>query len=237
MNVFPAIDMIDSKVVRLYKGDYDKVTNYSLSPLEAATTFEKEGAEYLHAVDLSGAKSGTPVCFEAVRDIIQSTHLYVEIGGGIRREEDIERYLDCGAGRVILGTAAARDPEFLKDMVARFGDRVAVGVDAAQGRVAVDGWKTETDLDAVEFCERLRDFGVSSVIYTDISRDGTLKGANIEIYRRLQEIGGLKITASGGVTTEDDIEKLKDTGIWGVIVGKALYEGKMTVERAIAAAK
>lgn len=236
MQVFPAIDILDGKVVRLLMGDYGKVTNYALTAAEAAKKFKAEGAAYLHAVDLDGAKSGNADNAQSVKDIISATDMFVEIGGGIRTEGRIQSYLDAGAGRVILGTVAVKDFGFTERMVKKFGDRIAVGVDAAGGKVAVNGWKEVTDIDSVGFCEKLAGIGVKSVIYTDISRDGAMRGTNLEIYRKLVNIRGLKITASGGVTYIEEIKALKEMGVHAVILGKALYEGKIDLKAAIAAA-
>ncbi|MDD6539893.1 MAG: 1-(5-phosphoribosyl)-5-[(5-phosphoribosylamino)methylideneamino]imidazole-4-carboxamide isomerase, partial [Firmicutes bacterium] len=197
MNIYPAIDLRDGKVVRLYQGDYDQMTVYQEDPVDVARSFKAAGADYLHLVDLDGAKDGELVNFDTIKAIVEDVDMFVEVGGGIRDEERIKQYLDLGVGRVILGTIAVKDREFLEKMVSVYGERIAVGVDARDGRVAINGWKEITDIDSFEFCEYLRDIGVKAVIYTDISRDGGLQGTNMEVYRKLQEIQGLEITASG----------------------------------------
>ena len=237
MEIFPAIDIKDKKVVRLLKGDYSRVTHYSATPLEAAVSFESQGAKNLHMVDLDGAKDGTLSNFEAVREVCANTSLYVEIGGGIRSMDRIEKYLGVGVGRVILGTAALEDPEFLKLAIKTYGEKVAVGVDAANSRVATRGWLNVSDADSFEFCKKMRDEGVKAVIYTDISKDGTLSGTNMEAYRKLSEIEGLSITASGGITHTDEIKELSSMGIAAAILGKALYSGKIDLKEALLAAK
>ncbi len=233
MKVFPAIDMIQGQVVRLLKGDYGKVTKYSLSVEEAARGFYADGGRYLHAVDLDGARTGSPDNAESVKKIIAAAPLFVEIGGGIREEEQIAKYLDCGAGRVILGTVAVTDFPFVCRMAEKYGDKIVVGVDAADGKVAISGWRNVTDIDSVAFCVNLKKAGVQTVIYTDISKDGALAGTNMDIYRRLMDIDGLKITASGGITYLEEIGKLKEIGVDAVILGRALYEGKLSLKDAI----
>ncbi len=233
MYIYPAIDIIDGSIVRLTRGNYDRVKRYSLTLEEAAAEFYRSGATHLHAVDLDGAKSGNADNAKAVKKIISSTDMFVEIGGGIRTERQIGDYLSSGAGRVILGTAAVRDFDFLKRAVKRFGDKIAVGVDAADGKVAISGWREITDINSIEFCKRLSDEGVGSVIYTDISRDGAMRGTNLMVYEKLVAIPGLKITASGGITYLDELKVLKDLGVYAAILGKALYENKMSLKEAI----
>ena len=179
MNIYPAIDLRDGKVVRLYQGDYDQMTVYQEDPVDVARSFKAAGADYLHLVDLDGAKDGELVNFDTIKAIVEDVDMFVEVGGGIRDEERIKQYLDLGVGRVILGTIAVKDREFLEKMVSVYGERIAVGVDARDDRVAINGWKEITDIDSFEFCEYLRDIGVKAVIYTDISRDGGLQGTNM----------------------------------------------------------
>ncbi|MCD8295857.1 MAG: 1-(5-phosphoribosyl)-5-[(5-phosphoribosylamino)methylideneamino]imidazole-4-carboxamide isomerase [Clostridia bacterium] len=236
MKVFPAIDMINGEVVRLLKGDYGKVTRYSLSVEEAAKGFHADGARYLHAVDLDGAKSGRPDNAESVAKIIKAAPLFVEIGGGIREEGQISRYLSSGAGRVILGTVAVTDFPFVVRMAEKYGEKIVVGVDAADGKVAISGWRNVTDIDSIEFCMKLAKAGVRTVIYTDISKDGALAGTNLDIYKKLRDIEGLKITASGGITFLDEIGALKEIGVDAVILGRALYEGRLNLREAISVA-
>ncbi|MDY4958915.1 MAG: 1-(5-phosphoribosyl)-5-[(5-phosphoribosylamino)methylideneamino]imidazole-4-carboxamide isomerase [Lentihominibacter sp.] len=236
MNIYPAIDLRDGKVVRLYQGDYDQMTVYQEDPVDVARNFKAAGADYLHLVDLDGAKDGELVNFDTIKAIVEDVDMFVEVGGGIRDEERIKQYLDLGVGRVILGTIAVKDREFLEKMVSVYGERIAVGVDARDGRVAINGWKEITDIDSFEFCEYLRDIGVKAVIYTDISRDGGLKGTNMEVYRKLQEIQGLEITASGGISFIEEIAELKNVTA-AAILGKALYSGLIDLAQAVEMAK
>ncbi len=232
MKIFPAIDLRDGKVVRLFQGDYDQMTVYSEDPAEVARGFKAKGADNLHLVDLDGAKDGKLVNFETIRTITQQVDMFVEVGGGIRDEERIRQYLDVGVGRVILGTVAVKEPAFLEEMVEKYGEKIAVGVDARDGYVAVNGWKEITDKKGIEFCEYLRDIGVKTVIYTDISRDGGLQGTNMEVYRQLRKIEGLDIVASGGISFEEEITALRDV-VSAAILGKAVYSGKLDLERAV----
>lgn len=236
MKIFPAIDLRDGKVVRLFQGDYDQMTVYSENPIEIAQSFKAKGADNLHLVDLDGAKDGRLVNFETIKEITENVNMFVEVGGGIRDEERICQYLDVGVGRVILGTVAVKDPEFLEAMVKKYGDKIAVGVDATDGYVAVNGWKEVTDMKSFEFCQYLRDIGVKTVIYTDISRDGSLQGTNMDAYKTLQQIEGLDIVASGGISFENEIIELKDV-VSAAILGKALYSGKLDLEKAVKLAK
>ncbi len=233
MKIFPAIDLKGGKVVQLMQGDYSKVSYFDYEPCEAAQFFKSKGAEYLHIVDLDGAKDGKLSNFDVISRIIRSTDLFVEVGGGIRDEERIEKYLDAGVARVILGTAAVNNFEFLCEAALKYKEKIAVGVDARDGFVAVDGWLTVTKLDGIEFCRKVRDVGVKNVIYTDISRDGAMKGMNFDIYEKLMTVEGLEITASGGVSTLDDLIKLDEIGITAAITGTAVYTGAIDLEEAI----
>ncbi len=233
MFIYPAIDLRGGKVVRLTKGDYDRMEVYSDDPVEIARSFQAAGATHLHVVDLDGAKDGYLVNDEIIKRLVKSD-LFVEVGGGIRDRARIEAYLAAGVRRVILGSAAIENPGFAAEMASLFGDAIAVGVDAMEGKVAIHGWKTVTDVDSIDFCQRLAESGVSTVIYTDISKDGTLSGTNLEIYRRLSAIDGLLIIASGGITFEREIAILRDLNLHGAILGKALYAGKLDLARAIA---
>ncbi len=233
MLIFPAIDIIEGQVVRLTIGEYASAKKYLLTPLSAAEQFCEAGAKYMHVVDLDGARSGRADNARTIEDIVKRCKMFVEVGGGIRTEERIKSYLDCGVGRVILGTAAVKNSDFVSKMVAKFGDKIAVGVDVKQGKVAVNGWEELTATDAISFCRALQDMGVDNIIYTDISRDGTLKGTNLNIYKVLCHTLSLKITASGGITNIDEIEQLKNMGVYAAIVGKALYEGRIDLKRAI----
>lgn len=237
MQIFPATDILGGKVIRLTKGDYNQVKIYADSPAEMALEFMKDGATNLHMVDLDGAKYGAPVNFEPIREAAKIKDLFIEVGGGIRDMKRVESYLSLGVKRVILGTAAIRNYPFVEEAVKEFGNAIAVGVDAKDGFVAVSGWQETTSVKSVEFCKKLRDTGVSTVIYTDISKDGMLSGTNLEIYSELSEIKGLDIVASGGITFIDEIEKLRDMNIYGAIVGKAVYEGKLSLKDALKAAE
>lgn len=233
MKVFPAIDLCDGKVVRLYKGDYGKVTVYNEDAVSVAEDFYKQGARYLHIVDLDGAKRGEPANFKLIERIVAATGMYCEVGGGIRSMQSIETYLRHGAKRVILGTAAINDPELLKEAVAVYGDKIAVGVDTNNGKVAVKGWTETTDISGIDFCKDLQKQGIKHVIYTDISKDGTLKGTNLALYKALAGIKGLTVTASGGVTFVSEVLTLDSYGIDSVILGKAIYEGVLNLSKVI----
>ena len=236
MKIFPAIDLRDGKAVRLYQGDYDQMTVYSEDPVDVARSFREKGAGYLHLVDLDGAKDGQLVNFEMIRRIVEEVDLFVEVGGGIRDEERIRQYLDLGVDRVILGTVAIKKPEFLKEMVKKYGEKIAVGVDARDGYVAINGWKEITNQESFSFCQYLRDIGVKTVIYTDISRDGGLEGTNMDAYRKLQQIEGLEVTASGGISFEQEITELKPI-VSAAILGKAIYSGALDLSRAVELAR
>jgi phosphoribosylformimino-5-aminoimidazole carboxamide ribotide isomerase len=235
MKIYPAIDIINGKVVRLLKGNYGKVTNYVQTSEEAAKSFFCDGAKYLHVVDLDGAKQGKACNANVIGAIISRFELKVEVGGGIRTEEQIEEYLSRGADRVILGTVAVNNFPFALQMAKKYGEKIAVGVDAAEGFVCVSGWQKRTDIPSFEFCQRLLDGGITNIIYTDISRDGTLSGTNIKAYEQLVKLKGAKIFASGGVTEVSEITTLRALGVEGVILGKALYEGKLSLKAALAA--
>lgn len=233
MKIFPAIDLIDGCAVRLTKGDYARKTVYSASPTDVALRFRDAGAEFLHLVDLNGAKNGETPNFGTVRDIVRASGLKAEIGGGVRSEETVKRYLDAGVLRVILGTAAVQDPEFLQDMVAKYGDAVAVGVDMKDGFVAVKGWTELSEKTCEQFCGELEAIGVKTVICTDVSKDGMLGGANVELYRALSKQFPMDFIASGGVSSLSDIAALRDMGLSGAIIGKAYYEGAIDLAAAI----
>jgi phosphoribosylformimino-5-aminoimidazole carboxamide ribotide isomerase len=232
MIIFPAIDLKDGKVVRLHQGDYDQMTVYSEDPLAVARTFKEAGATHLHVVDLDGARGGTPENYKVVERLIQSSGLEVQVGGGIRTQERIETYLNLGAKRVILGTAAVTDPAFLMSMVGLFGDAIAVGVDVKDGLVAINGWEKTTAINGVEFCKTLVEIGVKTVIYTDIAKDGGMQGTNLEVYRELAQIPELNIIASGGISFEEEIVELNDL-VYGAILGKALYSGILDLANCI----
>ena len=237
MDIFPAIDISDGQVVRLRQGDYDQVTHYTIPPLDAAKGFREQGATCLHVVDLDGAKRGETTNFSTIAQIAAESGMFMEVGGGIRDEDRIRRYLDSGADRVILGTAAVRQPDFLRAMVDKYGTQIAVGVDAKDGKVAVSGWLDVTDLDSLAFCRQLAEWGVETVIYTDIATDGMLSGPNRQIYPQLTAISGLDVVASGGVTSPEDVIELRQAGCRAAIIGKALYSGKINLATALALAK
>lgn len=232
MNLFPATDIIGAKAVRLVKGDYDKMTIYG-DPLEIAKEFRRKGAVYLHAVDLEGAKNGDTPNFDTIKKLIDESGLLVEIGGGIRTIDTVKKYLDAGAFRVILGTAAVKDRTFLESAVKEYGERIAVGVDIKDGYVAIKGWTEVSELECSEFCEYLQSIGVKTVICTDISKDGLLSGTNIELYRELSKNFNIDIVASGGITSVDEVKILAEMKIYGAILGKSLYEGTIDLEEAI----
>lgn len=233
MKIFPAIDLSGGKVVRLYQGDYEKMTVYGADPCAVARDFMAAGAKYLHVVDLDGAKDGTLANFDSISALAKQGGLYIEVGGGIRTEERIEKYLDLGVGRCILGTIAVKDFDFTRRMARKYGDKIAVGVDARDGDVAVSGWLETSKEKGVDFCRRLYDAGVQTVIYTDISRDGAEQGTNLALYRELARIEGLHITASGGVSSIAELKELHAIGTHAAILGKALYTGRLDLREVI----
>lgn len=237
MKLFPAIDLIGGCAVRLVKGDYAQKTIYSETPAEVARSFAAAGAEYLHVVDLEGAKDGGTPNLETIRNIVETGGLLVEVGGGIRSEEVIKTYLDAGVFRVILGTAAVQNPAFLEEMVQKYGEKIAVGVDIKDGMVAIKGWTEVSGESCFAFCEKLQKIGVKTIICTDISKDGLLSGTNLELYKELSETFSVDIVASGGVTTLEDVEKLANLGLYGAILGKALYTGNIDLKAAVALTK
>ena len=237
MYIIPAIDLIDGKAVRLQKGDYNKVTVYSDSPADVAESFERDGAKLLHVVDLDGAKDGTTANFDTVKEIIRRTGLSVEIGGGVRNIERVKKYIDIGVDRVIIGTAAVTDPDFLKEAVKLYGEKIVVGVDVKDGYVAIKGWLEVSEVSCNDFCEHLCELGVKTVICTDISKDGMMSGTNLELYRDLSRRFGMNIIASGGVSSIDDVRALKQMNIYGAILGKALYTGAVKLTDAVSVAE
>lgn len=237
MKLFPAIDLYAGQAVRLYKGDYSQMTVYSKDPLSVARRFQEAGAEYLHMVDLEGAKTGLTPNLELVRTVTAHSGLRVEIGGGVRSEAVVRQYLDAGVLRVILGTAAITQPGFVGEMVSKYGDRIAVGVDVRDGLVAIRGWTEVSDRRCFDFCRQMENLGVRTIICTDISKDGVLGGANLQLYKELSERLSLDIVASGGVSSLEDIRALRDMGLYGAILGKALYTGDLDLRRAVALVK
>ena len=237
MNIFPAIDLFDKKAVRLFKGDYAQMTVYSENPPEIACDFANQGAKHIHIVDLEGAKDGTTPNISVIEAIRKSTDLFIEIGGGIRNMETVDRYVSIGVDRVILGTAAVTDEEFLLRAVEKYGDKIAVGVDIKDGFVAIRGWTEKSQYDCFEFCEKMNNIGVRTIICTDISKDGAMLGTNHELYNALSEKFDMQIIASGGVSSIEDVRKLSDLGIYGAIIGKAYYTGAISLKEAIEVSK
>lgn len=237
MEIFPAIDLSGGQVVRLTKGDYNQMEVYGDNPAAVAQDFERQGARYLHVVDLDGAKDGTLANFAAVAEIVCSCGLRVEVGGGIRTEERIQKYLELGVWRVILGTVAVRDFAFVQRMAAKYPEQIVVGIDARDGRVAVSGWLEETELLAQDFCRQCLEAGVRTVIVTDIDKDGVLGGTNLQLYRELTRIDGLQVVASGGVSFAEELPELAEIGVAGVIIGKALYSGRLSLPDCLAQAR
>lgn len=233
MIILPAIDLYGGKAVRLFKGDYKQMTVYSENPVSVAFDFEKSGAKWVHLVDLEGAKDGTTPNIETVTAIAKNTTLLCEIGGGIRSMETVERYFSAGVSRVILGTAAVTDEALLREAVAKYGEKIAVGADIKDGKIAIKGWLEKSDIDAFEFCEKMQKIGVKTIICTDISKDGAMKGANHALYRDLSEKFDMQLVASGGVSSIEDVKKLSELGIYGAIIGKAYYTGAIDLFEAI----
>ena len=233
MNIFPAIDLFQGKAVRLYKGDYAQMTVYSDNPPEIARDFLNKGAKFIHLVDLEGAKSGKPENLETIKRIIETGDLFVEVGGGIRSVDTVEAYLSIGVNRVILGTAAVTDPDFLKEALERYGEKIAVGVDIKDGFVAIKGWTEKSQLTAEDFFVQMEKLGVSTVICTDISKDGAMQGTNRELYRLLSSKYSMRIIASGGDSSMEDIRQLRQMDLYGAIIGKAYYVGAIDLKEAI----
>lgn len=236
MIIFPAIDLYDGKAVRLYKGDYRQMTVYSNEPTAVAEDFRSCGATHMHIVDLEGAKSGTTPNLKTVLEIKRRGGLFCEIGGGIRSMDTIARYLDAGLDRVILGTAAVTEPGFVEAAVAQYGRKIAVGIDLKDGYVAIKGWTETSNLTAYHFCRQMQDTGVQTLICTDISKDGAMKGTNHPLYRELMERFSMQIIASGGVSSLEDVKQLASAGTYGAIIGKAYYTGAIDLRAAIEAA-
>ena len=237
MIIFPAIDLYEGKAVRLYKGDYAQMTVYSETPHLIAKDFMDKGATHIHLVDLEGAKTGETPNIETIKKIVKNCSLFVEVGGGIRSMQVIDKYISIGVNRVILGTAAVVDEQFLQDAVAKYGDKIAVGVDLKDGYVAIKGWTEKSDLEAFEFCKKLQDLGVKTVICTDISKDGAMQGENHSLYKSLSEKFDINFIASGGVSSIEDVEKLAKQGTYGAIIGKAYYTGAIDLAQAVGVAK
>lgn len=237
MIILPAIDIINGQPVRLYKGEYSSSHQVASSVGEAAENFEKQGAEFVHMVDLDGAKAGCPVNQELILKTAGTLNIPVEVGGGIRTLEHIESYLNGGVSRVILGTSALKDPELLKTAAQRYGDRIAVGVDCKDGKVCTSGWLEISDKDYLDFARELEQIGISTLIFTDISKDGTLEGPNLEMLKALSEACSLQVIASGGIKNLEHIGSLADLNLYGAITGKAMYAGTLDLQEAIARGK
>ena len=237
MKIFPAIDLFGGKAVRLYKGNYNEMTVYSDNPVEIALDFKKAGAEYMHVVDLEGAKTGDTPNLNTISKLVKESGLFVEVGGGIRSIEVIKKYLSIGVQRVILGTAAVTDREFLKEAIREFGHHIAVGVDIKDGFVAIKGWTEKSAYEAFNFLKELNALGVKTVICTDISKDGAMQGTNHDLYKKISEELSIDLIASGGVSSIDDVKKLSARGVYGAIIGKAYYVKAISLQEAIEVAK
>ena len=237
MLIFPAIDLYAGKAVRLYKGDYAQMTVYSDNPPELAEAFYQAGAGCLHLVDLEGAKTGQTPNLETIRAIRAAAPLFTEVGGGVRSMEVVETYLNAGVDRVILGTAAVTDPAFLREAVEGYGEKIAVGVDIRDGKVAIRGWLEKSERDAFAFCREMQDMGVQTIICTDISKDGAMQGTNRALYGELSKALRLNIVASGGVSSLEDVKALRKLDLYGAIIGKAYYTGAILLQEALEAAK
>lgn len=237
MNIFPAIDLFGGQAVRLYKGDYNQMTVYNPDPAAVAADFAACGAEFIHMVDLEGAKNGTTPNLETVCRIKSQTGLFCQVGGGIRSMEVVDRYLEAGIDRVILGTAAVANPEFAKAAAEKWGEKIAIGADIKDGFVAVKGWTEKSELTAEEFCLNMQKIGIRTVICTDISKDGAMQGTNHDLYRTLSQKLNMQIIASGGVSSIEDIKRLRSIDLYGAIIGKAYYTGAIDLKEAIEVAK
>lgn len=232
MQILPAIDIFEKKAVRLFKGDYAQMTIYG-EPLDMALSFVEKGASYIHLVDLEGARIGESSNFETVKNVISSVSVPCEIGGGIRNIQTVDKYVSVGADRIILGTSAVSDKAFLKEAVAEFGTKIAVGVDARDGIVSISGWTQQSGIPTLDFIGEMLSLGVDTIICTDISKDGALSGTNTDLYREILSKYELKLIASGGVTSVEDIRELRECGAYGAILGKAIYNGNIDLAEAI----
>ena len=232
IEIFPAIDLHNGQAVRLKQGDYNQVEVFFKNPVEVLDFFNKNNSKNLHIVDLDGAKDGNTKNYEVIKELVEKSDFFVQVGGGIRDEERIKKYIELGVNRVILG-----NEEFLKEMVKKYGDKIAVSVDAKDEKVAVKGWTETVELNSVEFCKKLSDIGVKTIIYTDISKDGMLSGTNLEIYRKLSKVVNSNIIASGGITFLDEIKELNKNHIYGAIVGKAIYSGNLDLKEVLELSK
>ena len=237
LEIFTAIDLHNVQAVRLKQGDYNQVEVFFKNPVEVLDFFNKNNSKNLHIVDLDGAKYGNTKNYEVIKELVEKSDFFVQVGGGIRDEERIKKYIELGVNRVILGTIAVENEEFLKEMVKKYGDKIAVSVDAKDEKVAVKGWTETVELNSVEFCKKLSNIGVKTIIYTDISKDGMLSGTNLEIYRKLSKVVNSDIIASGGITFLDEIKELNKNHIYGAIVGKAIYSGNLDLKEVLEISK
>lgn len=235
MIIFPAIDILNGQCVRLIQGDYNQEKIYSNSPIDMAKKWEAKGAEFIHIVDLDGAKTGDSINKKVILDIAKTVNIPVQVGGGIRSLDIISTYLENGVNRVIIGTAAINDPVFLKAAVEKYGDKIAVSLDARNGYVATDGWTDTSDVAALDLVKQLEDIGVKTIVYTDIAKDGMLQGPNLQEQQTINEATSMNVIASGGVTTKEDVENLQALNMYGTIIGKALYDGKLDFESLVEA--
>ncbi len=233
MQIYPAIDIKNGQCVRLRQGRFDNMTVYGDDPMKVAEKWVKSGATYLHIVDLDGARLGTSYNHEIIRQIAEHFHVPVQTGGGVRNMRDIEDKLSLGVSRVILGTVAVKNPELVRDAVKVYGNKIAVGIDAVNGRVAIKGWEEVSQVSAIDLCRKMRDYGVKTIVYTDISKDGMMSGPNIEATREIINATGVNIIASGGITTMMDLESVEAIGAHGTIIGKALYQGELKLSNVI----
>lgn len=233
MTIYPAIDILGGKCVRLTQGRYGESTIYGDRPWEMAQSFEKKGAKWLHLVDLDGAKAGKPINLDAIKKVVESVNIPIELGGGIRTFDDMETLLDIGISRIILGTSAVKSKKFVEDAVKKHGDKIAVGIDAKDGMVAISGWEEVSDFKAVDFAKDIEKLGVKTIIYTDIATDGMLTGPNLSAMEEMVNSVNMNVIASGGVGKIDDVKNLVPTGVCGVIIGRALYTGNVKLEECL----
>ena len=233
MIIYPAIDIKDKSCVRLRQGSYDDVTVYERDPVKVAKTWESMGAEILHIVDLDGARDGIRINEDVIRRIIENVDIPVQVGGGIRDTAGVEIYLNMGASHVIIGTAAIKNPPWLREMIDSYGDKIIVSIDARDGWIATDGWESISKKKASDYIKELKAYGLQRIVYTDIAKDGMLLGPNFKIYEELKDRVDIEVIASGGVTSIDDIRRLRELGLYGVIIGKALYDGKLDLREVL----
>lgn len=237
MIIFPAMDLRDGKCVRLYQGEFSKSEVVGENPLDVALSFKESGAEYIHMVDLDGALNGEIKNLNIISEVIKAVNIPVELGGGIRNMETVDMLIETGVSRVILGTAALKDMEFVKQAVKKYGEKIAVGIDAKNEKVAVNGWVNVSDVNYIDFAKQMENIGVKTIIFTDISKDGTLQGPNLEQLEKIEKSVSCNIIASGGIKSVEDLKNIKNMGIYGAITGKAIYSGNINLKEAIDACK